>query len=113
MTNVAAGEYPRFRCSRCHDTLAACVCRVPGFVLCYESAQAIHRKLATEHPESSDWSSELGGTLTNIAMIDVDSKRVEQALAKFREAIEWQFKALAANPANPTYRQFLANTLTT
>ena len=45
-------------------------------------------------------------------MIDLDAKRFEEARARLREAIEWQRKALAANPANPTYRQFLANHLT-
>ena len=33
----------------------------------------------------------------------------EAARVRLREAIGWQRKALAINPANPTYRQFLAN----
>ena len=45
-------------------------------------------------------------------MIDLDAKRFEEARGRLREAIEWQRKALASNPANRTYRQFLANQLT-
>ena len=78
----------------------------------YEAALAIQRKLAREHPESPDFASDLGGTLNNIAMIDLDAKRFEEARVRLREAVEWQRKALASNPAHPNYRQFLANHLT-
>ena len=44
-------------------------------------------------------------------MIDLEGGRFEQASVWFREAIEWQRKALAPNPSNPEYRQFLANHL--
>ena len=44
-------------------------------------------------------------------MIDLEAGRFEQASVWFREAIEWQRKALAPNPSNPEYRQFLANHL--
>ncbi len=73
-----------------------------------ESALAIKRKLAREHPESPDFASDLGGTLNNLALIDLDAKRFEQARARLREAVAWQRKALASNPANPTYRKFMS-----
>ena len=42
----------------------------------------------------------------------MDANRFEEARARLREAISSQRKALASNPTNPTYRQFLANHLT-
>jgi len=45
-------------------------------------------------------------TLNNQALIDLSAKRYEEARVRIREAIEWQRKALASNPANPTYREF-------
>ena len=45
-------------------------------------------------------------------MIDLDAERFEEARARLRQAVEWQRKALAANPANPAYRQLLDNHLT-
>jgi hypothetical protein len=50
--------------------------------------------------------------LNNIARIDLDQRRFDAARAKLTQAIEWQRKALAANPNHPTYRRFLANHLT-
>ena len=65
-----------------------------------------------EHPEAPDYASDLGGTLNNMAAIDLAAKRFEQARDKLRQAISWQKKALATNPRHPTYRQFLRNHLT-
>ncbi len=48
-----------------------------------------------------------------MAMIDLDQRRFDEARDKLTQAIEWQRKALAANPNHPTYRQFLANHWTT
>jgi tetratricopeptide (TPR) repeat protein len=73
-----------------------------------ESARAILQTLAREHPEAPDFASELGGTLNNMAVIDLDAKRFEEARGRLREAVAWQRKALAANPANSQYRQSMA-----
>ena len=78
----------------------------------HEETLAIQRKPAPDHPGSPDFASALGATLNNMAKIDLDAKRFEEARVRLREAVEWQRKALASNPANPTYRQFLANHLT-
>ncbi len=67
--------------------------------------------MANEHPESTDFASNLGGVLNNIAAIDLAARRFEPARTRLKEAIEWQRKAIAANPANPNYRQFLTNHL--
>ena len=76
------------------------------------SGLPILEKLAAEHPESADFASDLGGTLHNIGAIDVQQRQFEKARARFLDAMTWQRKALAVNPANPTYRQFLSNHLT-
>ncbi len=77
----------------------------------YESALTIQRKLAQDHPESPDCASQLGGTLNNEAVIDLQAKRFAEGRVRLREAVEWQRKALAKKPADKTYRQFLDNHL--
>ena len=77
----------------------------------YRPALAILRTLARDHPESSDFASRLGVTLTNIAKIDLNAKRFEEARVGLRQAIEWQGKALASYPSNPAYRDYQANNL--
>ena len=47
--------------------------------------------------------------MNNLATIDLDAKRFVEARTRLREAVEWQRKAMASNPRNPTYRQFLTN----
>ena len=82
----------------------------PGEALkAYESALAIRRKLARDHPDSAEFASGLGATLNNLALIDLASKRFEEARILLREAIDGQRKALASNLTNRTYRLFLAN----
>ena len=75
----------------------------------YEQARAIQEGLARQHLESPNYASDLGGTLNNLALIDVDAGRFAEARDRSREAIAWQKKALAANPRHPTYRQFLGS----
>jgi serine/threonine-protein kinase len=78
----------------------------------YAKALAIQERLAREHPESPDYASRLGATLNNMALLDIDAKRFQQARDKLQQATSWQKKALAANPRHPTCRQFLRNHLT-
>ena len=78
----------------------------------FESALAICQKLVREHPESPDFPSTLGMSLHNLAELDLNAKRYEEARVRLREAVKWQRKALAINPAEPTYRRFLASHLT-
>ncbi len=66
---------------------------------------------AREHPESPDFASLLGGTLHNMAVIDLGERRFDKAQARLTRAIEWQRKALLANPGQPDYRKFLDNHL--
>jgi tetratricopeptide (TPR) repeat protein len=70
-------------------------------------ALAIRERPARSHPESPDYANALGGTLNNLADIDLDAKRFGVAREKLMQAISWQKKALAADPNHPTYRQFL------
>jgi tetratricopeptide (TPR) repeat protein len=74
-------------------------------------ALAIFERLAQEHPELPDQASSLGAALNNLAVPDLAAQRYEQARTRLREAVDWQKKALAANPRHPAYRQFLANHL--
>ncbi len=69
------------------------------------------RELAKKHLESPGFANDLGVTLHNIAMMELREKRFAEGRDRLREAVEWQRKALAANPANPTYRQTLATHL--
>ena len=64
----------------------------------YRPALAILRDAGREeHPESPEIASELGVTLNNIAKIDSEREdRFEEARVGFRQAIEWQRKALAS-----------------
>ncbi len=41
-------------------------------------------------------------------MLDLDRQQFDEARATVMQAIEWQRKALAANPKDPNYRMFLA-----
>ena len=61
-----------------------------------------------EHPESPDFASDLRGTLNNFALIDMNAKRFAAARDGLRQAVEWQQRAPASNPAHPTYRQHMA-----
>ena len=75
-------------------------------------ALAIVQKLADDHPESPEYAHMLGGTLQNLAEVDLAAKRFQEARERLREAIVRQKKALAAYPRSPEYRQFLAEHLT-
>ena len=75
----------------------------------FEQARPIFERLARDHPESPDFASHLGATLHNMAMLDLKPGRFSQARDRLCEAIDWQKKALAANPRNPMYSQFLTN----
>jgi hypothetical protein len=78
----------------------------------YDAAREIQERLAREHPEMRDVANALGGTLHNMALLDLNARRWLPARALLKQAITWQKKALAANPRNPQYRQFLSGHLT-
>jgi tetratricopeptide (TPR) repeat protein len=63
--------------------------------------------LAQEHPKSPDFVSDLGATLHNLATLDLNAKRFDQARDRLQQAVECQRKALAIQPTNPTYRRSL------
>jgi tetratricopeptide (TPR) repeat protein len=68
---------------------------------------AIRQTLAHEHPESPEFTSDLSLVLHNIAEIDLGAERFEKARTRLQQAVELERKALAVNPANPTYRRWL------
>ena len=47
--------------------------------------------------------------MNNIAIINLNERRFVEGRDRVREAIAWQEKALASDPRNRTYRQFLQN----
>jgi serine/threonine-protein kinase len=75
-------------------------------------ALALEQKLALDHPESPELASDVGASLNNIAMFEWDAKRFHESRVLFHDAVQWERKALVSNPANLTYRQFMANNLT-
>jgi serine/threonine-protein kinase len=78
----------------------------------HEDALAIWTKLVRKRPESPDFASALGATLNNIALIDINAKRFVAARDGFKQAVEAQRRALASNPAHPTFREFMSKHLT-
>jgi len=56
----------------------------------FGKALAIKERLAREHPEAPDHASVVGATLNDMAVIDLDAKRFEQARDKLRQATSWQ-----------------------
>ena len=59
----------------------------------HESALAIRRRLVREHAESPDFASDLGGTLNNLAMIDLNAKRFVEARVRLLERdAQWLFE---------------------
>ena len=78
----------------------------------YGRALAIRERLARERPGLPDLASGVGATLNNMATIELDRRHFGEARTRLLAAIDWQKKALAANPNDRQYRQFLANHLT-
>jgi eukaryotic-like serine/threonine-protein kinase len=74
----------------------------------YEQASAIWERLARENSQSLMFASNLGGTLGKMAGIDLAERRWSDARAKLTRAIDWQRKAMAANPNDPDFRRSLA-----
>ena len=62
---------------------------------------------ARNHPESPDFACGLAGALSNMAELDLDAKRFDEARARLRLAIALQRKALAKAPGHSTSRAFL------
>jgi tetratricopeptide (TPR) repeat protein len=77
----------------------------------FARALPIRERLAREHPDLPDDASAVGSLLNNMAQLDIDAQRFDEARARLQTAIEWQRKALAVNPRHPTYREFLGNHL--
>ena len=73
----------------------------------YEKARAILERLVHENPESPDIASNLGLTLGNMAVIDMDNQRFDKAREALVQAVELERRALAASPNSPLYRGYL------
>src|SRR5262249_13241122 len=78
----------------------------------YDQVRLINERLAGAHPESPNYFRGVGLALSGMAHIEFDQKRFEEARAHIRRAIEWQRKALAAQPTNTEYRRIMGEHLT-
>jgi tetratricopeptide (TPR) repeat protein len=74
----------------------------------YEQARAIWDRLTREHPDSPDFACGLAGVLSNMAELNLNAKRFEEARSRLRRAITLQKKALATAPGHPRCRAYLA-----
>ena len=77
----------------------------------YDDAFPILERLANEHPESPDQASNLGALLSNMGVIDLNTRKLDRAFDRFMRAAVWQKKALAINPGHPRYRTYMTNHL--
>ena len=77
----------------------------------YQEALAIRERLAREHPEVPDLASTMGATLNNLFVLDWSEGRLSEGRVRLRQVVALQRKALAMNPANPTYRTFMTHHL--
>jgi serine/threonine protein kinase len=75
----------------------------------YAQALTHQRKLATDFPSIPDFQNQLGGILHNLAQLLYSRGDWLQTRRHLEEAIRYQRNALATNPHNPTYLQFLGN----
>lgn len=73
----------------------------------YQRAQALCGRLAHEQPRTASFAARMGGTLESIALLHMSQRRLDEARTALLEAIEWQKKALALDPKNPTYQRYL------
>jgi tetratricopeptide (TPR) repeat protein len=76
-------------------------------LLAYDESRAILERLARDNPTVTEFENLLGGTLNNMALLELDARRFADARDRLRGAVEHQKRALADNPLHPTYRQFL------
>ena len=72
--------------------------RLAEAIASWEQARVIREGLTRNHPESPDFACGLAGALSNMAEVDLDAKRFDEARARLRRAIALQKKALAKPP---------------
>src|SRR5262249_48473617 len=77
----------------------------------YRQALANQERLARANPSILAYPSALGGTLNNMALIEMKRERWREARDLLEQAIGHQRKATAAMPGHPTYAQYLTNHL--
>ncbi len=74
----------------------------------FEQCRLIGERLTSIDPASPDFACCLSGALSNMAELDIDAKRFEEAHARLRQAITLQKQAMATAPMHPTCRRYLA-----
>jgi tetratricopeptide (TPR) repeat protein len=74
-----------------------------------EQAIAIYEQLVRENPTVTEFQSNLGAALNNLAQLHLNARRFAEARDRLLKAIEYQKRALTANSQHAIYRQFLKN----
>jgi tetratricopeptide (TPR) repeat protein len=77
----------------------------------YRQAVELYRGLTAETPDVAEYQSNLGGTLSDWAMVLLQDGEVAEAGPLLKEAITRQRAALKLEPRQPRYRQFLSSHL--
>jgi hypothetical protein len=77
----------------------------------HQKALEIREWLVREYPTVVEFQHDLGGTLNNLAMLEMDQQSWDSARRRLVRAVECQRTALRAQPTRQTYRQFLWNHL--
>jgi tetratricopeptide (TPR) repeat protein len=78
-------------------------------VTAFQANLKLGEPLAEKFPMVPNYRSELGGTLSNLAMVRINQGDLAEAQQLVERAIPHQRAALKVNPRNPVYRQFLSN----
>ncbi|QEG37921.1 serine/threonine-protein kinase [Bythopirellula goksoeyrii] len=77
-------------------------------VAAYAHALEILTELVADFPQDARYQSSLAGVLNNRAMVAEQTGDLARAIIDYESAIEHQSAALAANPAQPEFREFLS-----
>jgi serine/threonine protein kinase len=75
----------------------------------FAAAQGAYEPLAENFPTVPNYRSELGGVLSNLAMLEINQDHPAAAEPLLMRAIAQQKAALKLNAKNPIYREFLSN----
>ena len=85
--------------------------RLDDAVQAYESALKIKRESSTIYSEPSVVAKEFGGLLNNLAVIQINYNEFDLALKNLHDGIAWQRMAMASDPSEQIYRQYVSKYL--
>jgi tetratricopeptide (TPR) repeat protein len=74
----------------------------------FREALAILEPQVAQNPDDVDLTSSLGGIHNNLGFIQEESRRMDDAIENYRQAVEFQSKAFARAPRVERHREFLS-----